>query len=199
MKRFLAMVVVFGLLIFAYMTWVSRSDTNPAKQLNAHDAFFAALSAHCGKGYNGKLASNDEADADMIGEALQMKVGPCSDTEIRVPFHVGDDRSRTWVITRTDTGLRLKHRHTVDDGSEHHQSQYGGDTDSAGSASKQDFPVDQFSIDMFLREGLDVSITNVWTLEVTPEIYAYELNRENRHFRAEFDLTKPVENVPDPW
>lgn len=30
--------------------------------------------------------------------------------ELRVPFHVGNDHARTWVLTRTATGLRLNTR-----------------------------------------------------------------------------------------
>ena len=30
-----------------------------------------------------------------------MHVRDCSERELRIPFHVGDDRSRTWVVTRT--------------------------------------------------------------------------------------------------
>lgn len=38
-----------------------------------------------------------------------------------------------------------------------------------------------------------VSTTNVWAMEVHPRhMFAYELRRPNRHFRVEFDLTKPV-------
>jgi hypothetical protein len=103
------------------------------------------------------------------------------------------------VITRTETGLRLKHRHGHEDGKEDTVSQYGGDTASLGSATRQEFPVDQFSIDMFKEEGLTASVTNIWAVEITPEIYAYELRRENRHFRVEIDLKNPVADVPDPW
>ena len=174
-------------------------DKTEITEKPAQDIFFETLSSHCGKGFSGKLVSNDEADADLADQPMQMKVGPCSDTEIRVPFHVGENRSRTWVITRTDSGLRLKHRHGHEDGTEDAVSQYGGDTSEMGISTRQEFPVDDFSIALFLKEGLDVSITNVWAIDLTSEIYAYELRRENRHFRVEFDLNNPVENVPDPW
>ena len=39
-----------------------------------------------------------------------MHVRSCTPTEIRVPFHVGEDRSRTWVITRTDGGASAEAR-----------------------------------------------------------------------------------------
>ncbi|NNC38819.1 MAG: hypothetical protein EX271_05880 [Acidimicrobiales bacterium] len=175
------------------------SEVSPKTEAIAQDQFFANLSSHCGKGYQGKLVSTDEVDADMANSMMQMKVGPCSDTEIRIPFHVDDNQSRTWVITRTDQGLRLKHRHGHKDGTEDTVSQYGGDTAAPGTASRQEFPVDQFSIDMFNKEGLTASVTNVWAVGITPDIYAYELRRENRHFRVEFDLNNPIGNIPDPW
>jgi hypothetical protein len=171
----------------------------PVSGKTAQDIFFDALSTHCGHGFNGKLVSADEADTDLVGQAMQMKVGPCTDSEIRVPFHIGDNHSRTWVVSRTETGLRLKHRHGHEDGTEDTVSQYGGDTTGTGLSTRQEFPADGFSIALFLKEGLDVSVDNVWAIDLTPEIYAYELNRPNRHFRVEFDLTKPVDNVPDPW
>lgn len=169
------------------------------KAVSPQEAFFNDISSHCGKAYAGKLVSNDEADADFASKKLVMHVRECSDTEIRIPFHVDDDRSRTWVITKTDAGLRLKHDHRHEDGSEDAVTQYGGDTIYEGAASRQVFPVDQFSIDMFLREGLDVSVVNIWAVEINNATYAYDLSRPNRHFRVEFDVTKPVPVPPAPW
>lgn len=193
MRIFIALTSTFTALALA------ACASTPLTPSSSQDAFFAELSGHCGQGYEGKLVSSDAVDADMADAVMQMKVGPCSETEIRIPFHVDDNHSRTWVITRTETGLRLKHRHGHEDGTEDAVSQYGGDTDDLGSASRQEFPVDQFSIDMFKEEGLTASVTNIWAVEITPEIYAYELRRENRHFRVEIDLNKPITNVPDPW
>ena len=70
---------------------------------------------------------------------------------------------------------------------------YGGDTVDAGTAQRQAFPVDAESVAMFQREGLAASVTNTWAMEVHPaQMFAYELRRPNRHFRVEFDLTKPI-------
>ncbi|MEP3422303.1 MAG: hypothetical protein ABJN35_11255 [Erythrobacter sp.] len=178
--------------------------------------FFAALSTHCGKAYSGSLVSADEVDADFIDAELVMYVSECSEDRIAVPFHVkldGQewDRSRTWLITRTEDGLRLKHDHRHEDGEDDAVTMYGGDTADAGSAGAQSFPVDQFSIDMFEREGLTASVTNVWTVEVDPagtEVarYVYQLKRtieggapEERLFRVEFDLNQEVEAPPAAW
>ncbi len=163
------------------------------------DAFFNALSQHCGKAYAGRLVSTDALDADFAVKKMVMHVRECSDTTIHIPFHVEDDHSRTWVISKTENGLRLKHDHRHEDGSEDAVTQYGGDTANVGTASRQEFPVDQFSIDMFKKEGLEASVVNIWAVEVTGSIYAYELRRPNRHFRVEFDMTKPVKTPPAPW
>jgi hypothetical protein len=109
------------------------------------------------------------------------------------------DRSRTWLITRTATGLRLKHDHRHADGSADAVTFYGGDTAATGSPGAQDFPVDAESIAMFRAGGLDKSVTNVWQVELTAATYAYQLSREGRLFRVEFDLTRPVTPPPAPW
>lgn len=162
--------------------------------------FFENLSALCGQSFAGELVSDDAADRELQGLPMVMHVRECSGDEIRIPFHIGEDRSRTWVITRDDSGLTLKHDHRHEDGSEDVLTQYGGATADAGTATRQEFPADYFSKDLFTREGIEVSTANVWAVEVIPgEIFAYELNRPNRHFRAEFDLGAPVDTPPPPW
>ncbi len=80
------------------------------------------------------------------------------------------------------------------------RSQYGGDTVAAGNARRQDFPADAFSRDLFVREDIPESITNVWAIEIVPgAAFAYELRRPGRHFRVEFDLSQPVAAPPPPW
>jgi hypothetical protein len=176
------------------------------------DAFWAALSSHCGKAYAGALARGDEADAGMRGADMAMHVRACSDARIEVPFHIrpagGEwDRSRTWVLTRTAAGLRLKHDHRHADGAEDAVTMYGGDTAFPGEADAQDFPVDAESVALFRREGLEQSLTNVWRMEVDPAgsdsaRFAYQLSREGefaRLFRVEFDLTREIAPPPAPW
>src|SRR5687767_2141391 len=166
------------------------------------DAFFGRLSALCGRAYEGRIASPPvEADAAFAGKRLVMHVRTCSENEIRIPFHVGDDRSRTWVVTRTTSGLRLKHDHRHADGSEDAVTQYGGDTVDGGTAQRQAFPADAASKAMFLREGLAVSVDNTWAIELVPaRSFTYELSRPNgRLFRVEFDLATPVAVPPAPW
>lgn len=165
--------------------------------------FLAALASHCGQSFAGRVITNEPAEPDdtFAGKALVMHVRECGTDALRIPFHVGEDHSRTWVITRTDSGLRLKHDHRHADGSEDLLTQYGGDTVVSGTAQRQEFPVDQFSIDLFEAEGRQASITNTWAIEIEPgQRYRYELSRPNgRLFQVEFDLTTPVPNPATPW
>ena len=163
--------------------------------------FFANLSALCGKAFEGRIVSPPvEADASFAGKRLVMHVRECSADTIRIPFHVGDDHSRTWVISRTTAGYRLKHDHRHADGSEDTVTQYGGDTIAPGTAVRQEFPADAFTKALLLREGNAAGVANVWAIEVEPErIFAYELRRPGRFFRVEFDLTHPVGPPPPPW
>jgi hypothetical protein len=166
--------------------------------------FMAALASHCGKAYAGKLVSSDAADADMAGRAMVVHFRECSPERMAIPFHVQAedgtwDRSRTWLITRTDAGLRLKHDHRHEDGTSDAVTMYGGDTADSGTAGAQDFPVDATSIALFRANDLQASVTNVWRVEVDAASYTYQLSREGRLFRVAFDLTAPVEAPPAPW
>ncbi len=154
----------------------------------------ANLNALCGQRFVGRVVTTDEADANFASQRLLMHVRDCSAEEVRIPFWVGEDRSRTWVISQNEQGgLTLKHDHRDPEGSPDGLHWYGGDTTNAGTANRQDFPVDDFSVELFNAGNAAVSTTNVWAVEVHPgRIYAYELRRANRHFRVEFDLTRPV-------
>ncbi|MDQ8756022.1 hypothetical protein RCO27_07245 [Sphingosinicella sp. LHD-64] len=164
------------------------------------DAFFESLRALCGRAYEGRVVSTDATDRAMTATRLIMHVRSCTDTEIRIPFHVGENRSRTWVVTRTQDGLRLKHDHRHEDGSEDALTQYGGDSVASGSATRQEFPADRVSREMFVAQDLHPSVTNIWTVEVSPgRLFAYELRRPGRFFRVEFDLTQLAAVPPPPW
>jgi len=163
------------------------------------DAFFDSIAAHCGKAFEGSVTAGNSADSAFSGKKLIMHVRECSDSELKVPFHVGNDHSRTWVITKTKYGLHLAHDHRHQDGTEDKVTMYGGMTSDMGSATEQSFPVDAYSINNFRENGLDVSVTNVWHMYVKPEEFTYRLTREERDFRVDFDLTKPVALPPAPW
>lgn len=159
--------------------------------------FWERLRQLCGKAYAGRLAEGNESDSVFARGPLVMHVRSCTTDEVRIPFHVGADRSRTWVLTRTAGGLRLKHDHRAPDGTEEPPTRYGGDARGPGAADRQDFPADAETAAM-----LPAARTNVWTVEVVSgRTFAYALRREgtDRRFRVEFDLRTPVPAPPPPW
>jgi hypothetical protein len=162
-----------------------------------HQAFFETIGALCGRAFEGRLVDGSPQDSVFRTSRLVMHVRECTSEEIRIPFHVGENRSRTWVLTRTATGLRLKHDHRHEDGTSDEVTMYGGDTRLPGSSSRQEFPADSATAAM-----LPAARTNVWTVEVLPGAsFAYALRREgtDRRVRVEFDLARPVEPPPPPW
>jgi len=157
------------------------------------DVFFTNLSALCGKAFEGRLVTSDAADADMRARTLRMHVRDCSPTQVRIPFSVGEDRSRTWIVTRTRQGLRLKHDHRHVDGTPDLRTDYGGDSQAEGTSIRQAFPADADSKALFIAQGIPQSAANIWALDLIPnQAFAYELRRPGRAFRAEFDLTRPL-------
>ena len=165
----------------------AASDAAPAGQ------FFHALQQLCGKRVAGTIVADQPppaADDPFTGRALEMHVRDCSADEVRIPFAVGEDRSRTWIVTRTATGLRLKHDHRHSDGTPDALTMYGGDTVAPGTAQRQSFPADAETLTLFKAQDRAVSLTNVWALElVEGRYFIYELARPTgRLFRVRFDL-----------
>ena len=181
----------FPLLLAVLMAGPLAAQQRPA------DAFWSSLRSLCGKAYPGRVTEAIPVDTVFSRAELVMHVRDCSADSIRIPFHVGADRSRTWVITRTPDGLRLKHDHRHQDGSEDPVTQYGGDTRAPGAGTVQEFPADAHTAAL-----IPAARTNVWTVELVPGLrFAYALRREGteRRIRVEFDLARPVASPPPPW
>jgi len=159
--------------------------------------FMENLRALCGMAFEGKIIQAPEGDTTFAGKRLIMEVRYCSDDQIAIPFHVGDNRSRTWVLTIQGDRLLLKHDHRKSDGSDDQLTQYGGLTNNPGLSTRQTFPADMESYKMIPEAS-----SNVWMVGVEPgKTYTYMLHRlgTGRLFHIEFDLTSPVENPPAPW
>lgn len=166
----------------------------------AQEAWWESLRSLCGKAYAGTLAHGDPADAAFAGKPMAMHVRRCEDTRIEIPFHVGEDRSRTWVVSWTATGIELKHDHRHEDGSADALTLYGGHTNSPGTRTVQHFPADDDSKKLFVEQDRTPSTANVWSLEIVPgERFSYALRRPGRYFQVDFDLTRSIEPPPAPW
>ncbi|MDX1677469.1 hypothetical protein [Arsukibacterium sp.] len=170
----------------------------PLVSIATHDAFFNHIKALCGKAFAGKIAIDNPPAPGFDGELI-MHVRKCTDSQLQIPFHVGDNHSRTWIISKTGSGLTLKHDHRNADGSHDEQTMYGGQTLDAGWANVQSFPADQYSKALFTERGIPQSNTNIWQMFIYPEKFSYRLIREGREFRVDFDLTQTVALPPVPW
>ncbi len=171
------------------------------------DAWWQGIEALCGKAFAGRLVSNDEVDARFAEQTMTMHVRRCEPDRIEIPFHVGANRSRTWVLTRRqgDGGeaagvVHLQHDHRHEDGTEDEVTLYGGLSNGEGSAEVQYFPVDEYSRQLFEQHGLPDSVANTWSFELVPgERFSYVMRRPGRHFQVDFDLGTAVDAPPAPW
>ncbi|AFU99981.1 hypothetical protein [Simiduia agarivorans] len=172
----------------------------PALAANTpQDTFFQNLKTLCGKAFAGKIVVDNAPSDAFSNKPLVMHVRQCSDDQILIPFHVGGDASRTWVLTRTANSLQLKHDHRHKDGSEDTLTQYGGHTLEAGWPQVQSFPADDFTKALFVREAIPQSMGNTWQFYLYPTTFTYRMVREAREFRVDFDLTQPVRAPAAPW
>ncbi|MDP2561081.1 hypothetical protein [Psychrobium sp. 1_MG-2023] len=171
----------------------------PLVSIPTHDNYFNLLKKHCGKAYPGHVTvDNSDSDA-FANKLLVMHVRKCSDNQLQIPFHVGDDASRTWILTKTGSGISLKHDHRKPDGSNDKSTMYGGHTVDAGWDNVQSFPADQYSKELFVNSGIPQSTGNTWQMFIYPKQFTYRLIRQGREFRVDFDLTKPIMPPAAPW
>lgn len=163
----------------------------------AAQQFWNNLQSHCGKSYEGNIVEAPKND-DFRGKKLIMKVISCSENEIKIPFFVGDDLSRTWILTFHDGRITLKHDHRHPDGSEDKITQYGGTSTNSGLAEIQMFPADQETASL-----IPYASQNVWWMTLTDAAFTYNLRRigSDRLFTVYFDLTqeKTINWVPWGW
>jgi len=115
-----------------------------------------------------------EGQDAFAGKELVAHIETCTESQIRIPFSVGDDTSRTWLINKSEFGLQLKHDHRHEDGSEHEINMYGGMAGNEGSSSSQSFAADKHTATI-----IPAASTNVWTLTLSDDTKSltYHLER----------------------
>ncbi|MGB3624889.1 MAG: hypothetical protein WA989_03615 [Henriciella sp.] len=166
------------------------------------DQFLANIQPYCGASYEGMIVSDDPEDDDWRAETIIADFETCTDTGLRIPLHVGDDHSRTWLVALNDDGrLALRHQHNHEDGTPDALTLYGGKSSGASTATRQVFPADKKTMDLFEADDIPESKHKIWAMEIDPDedLFVYELERPERHFRVEFDLSNPVESPGEPW
>jgi hypothetical protein len=183
MKRFSIVATLFLLLCSAS----SIIDARQATQ--SQSDFFHNFRKLCGQTFEGVTQFPDNPDHPLVGKRLLITIDSCSAKEIRIPFQVGDDKSRTWILKLDHKGLLFKHDHRHADGTPDEVTMYGGWAATDGTAYRQRFPADEDT-----RKLIPEAATNVWMIEIDRKkqelVYYLERHKEGR-YRAVFNL-KPV-------
>lgn len=159
------------------------------------EIFWKNLEKHCGKAYEGKLAEHITRD-DFTGKKLTMHVKSCSSNEIKIPFNVGDNYSRTWILTKKDGIITLKHDHRHENGTSETITFYGGTNTNFGFKDFQMFPADQETANL-----IDYASTNIWWITLDDTTFSYNLQKAGSKtpFNVYFDLTKEIAIPSAPW
>lgn len=160
-----------SLLVLSTMSCRPVDDTSPA------DAFYARLQSLCGSVYEGVTVFPEDPGDDFRDQPLTARIQTCDGSPMRIPFEVGSNRSRTWLIRPVEAGLELKHDHRHADGSEDEITQYGGQTQTPGTAWEQSFAADAYTAEL-----IPAAATNVWTLRLSEDgqTLVYSLTRHGK-------------------
>lgn len=158
-------------------------------EADSQKVFFANLKKLCGQEFEGETKFPQDPQHPLVGKKLIMKVASCTENELRIPFQVGEDKSRTWILTLSEKGLLFKHDHRHEDGTPDKITMYGGWAAAGGTAHSQKFPADPDTAKL-----IPEAVTNVWKLEINPETrqFTYSLERHGKpRYEAVFNL-KPA-------
>jgi hypothetical protein len=162
--------------------------TNPSEhrsdQTDTQRAFFENLKKMCGQRFEGETTFPENADHPMVGKKLVISGASCGTNELRIPFQVGEDKSRTWILTLKEKGLLFKHDHRHADGTPDAITMYGGWADKRGTPYLQRFPADADTAKL-----IPEAVTNVWTLQILPDTqqFTYSLERHAKpRYKAVF-------------
>ena len=171
----------------------TESHDQQVEKFNLPDdqrAFLNNLASLCGQSFRGgqvymQPGRDSWADHDMV-----MHVTVCEDTHVHIPFHLDEDRSRTWMFLEENGQLRFRHDHRYEDGTPEEQTLYGGYSDGSGTAFLQRFPADDYTVEL-----LTDTLGREWNvvLDETLTTFSYRLLYHGEIvFQADFDLTNPM-------
>lgn len=168
-----------------------QSNTVPSED------FWDALTERCGKTYQGHIIKGAKLGDGFTGEKLIMHIRKCDDDVIYIPFNVGDNLSRTWILRKDENGLvELKHDHRHEDGSDDKVTMYGGKSTTVGANNTLTFPAD-----LETQKLIPGAATNIWWMTLDDKVFSYNLRRlgTGRVFTVEFDLSKELPKPKDSW
>jgi hypothetical protein len=154
----------------------------------AQRAFFETMREMCGQTFGGRTILAPETDDTFEPARLYFIVEACDEDELRIPFVVGGDASRTWILRLDEEGLSFVHEHLQPDGTEYENSGFGGHASEDGSATFQSFP------DFWTTDETPAAERRVWRLRIDREndLFVYYLDRGGEPaYRLVFHLGPP--------
>jgi len=174
--------------VILFIAFIAFGSVNAQKGVMI---FRENLEPLCGKTFTGKLVYPEEGREPFSSNPLSMTVAVCNPDIVKIPFQVGNDRSRTWVLTFSDDGLQLKHDHRHEDGTPDDVTNYGGLASSESTAWEVHFPADEETAEMLPRAK-----NNVWTMAIDRDakIFSYILSVDGRKaVQVDFDIDLGIE------
>jgi hypothetical protein len=141
MRRFEATVLAGALCVTALMAACGAATADEAAAASPQRAFFEEIAARCGDEYPGRAVIAPETDDTFRPAFLAMRIESCTEEEIRIPFIVDGDESRTWVLTMDGGDLVFTHEHMLEGDTLSSNSGWGGRAAAGtGAAHFQHFP-----------------------------------------------------------
>ena len=132
--------ILWSLLAFASPIQLAQS---PVELPENQQVFWQELQKLCDNTYKGTLVTSLANDTTFTNKILLIHIKSCSDGQMRIPLVVGNDRSRTWRLTKNTDELVLRHDHRHRDGTSDPVTMYGGHTTNEGTVTIQFFPADR--------------------------------------------------------
>jgi hypothetical protein len=157
---------------------------------DSEKGFLDNLSSLCGKSFRGKQTYSAPGRESWAGRDFVMHVTVCETDRVHIPFHLDQDRSRTWMFLAEEKGLRFRHDHRHEDGTPEELTMYGGYADGKGTRFSQRFPADQYTIEL-----LEDTLGREWRVILREDLSSmtYQLHYSGQlMFAAEFDLTRAI-------
>ena len=77
---------------FLFTTGLAQETVS---SIPTQDEFFRAISELCGKAFPGTVTIDNDSSGSFANKKLIMHVRRCDETQLQIPFHVGEDASRT--------------------------------------------------------------------------------------------------------
>ena len=171
----------------------SKKETSESlkdEALLSQKAFLNNLASLCGKTFVGQEDFIREGRESWSDKEFVMHVTVCDENKVHIPFHLSEDHSRTWQFTLEEQGLRFRHDHRYPDGTPEEKNLYGGYADGTGTAFWQNFPSDEYTLEMLADDN-----NRQWRVELAEDfsLLTYQLYySDDLLFQASFDLTAPL-------